>query len=71
MGEGVEERAQAVAVCFGLGDDAADLGAVGEADFGAGGIPGEVRHERAGEFLFIGCDQVDECRRIAEGAAVA
>ena len=70
MGERVEERAQAVAVCFGLGDDAADLGAVGEADFRACGVAGEVRHERAGEFLIVGREQFDERGRIAEGAAV-
>ncbi len=50
----VDQRADAVVLCFRRGDDRVDGGAIGEADGGAGGEHDELAREVAGEQGVLG-----------------
>ena len=51
-------------------NDAADLGAVGEANIGAGGVAGEVGDEGSGELVGIGDEDVTKSAGAGEGATI-
>ncbi len=66
----MDQRSHPIPVAIRALDNLADLGSIGIADFGSGGVAGEVGDEGTGESGGIACEEGIQIIRAAERSAI-